>query len=866
LDKNAIKRYATWARVELIARVSQKAEQLGVTKKHSGNPMDQSVHGHLLSATEQDQRAALIARVNATSWQQTMEEVAYTWFNRFCALCYMEVNGYMPSHIRVFTDEGGAFKPQILTEAIHIELKGLDRDKVYQFKDKNQTEALYKYLLITQCNALSEVLPRIFQRIEDYTELLLPDNLLREGSIIEQMITLIPEEDWTDQVQIIGWLYQYYNAEPKDKVFANLKKNIKISKHDIPAATQLFTPDWIVRYMVENSLGRIWLERERTLDDLVDEKAAAEGFGWRYYLPEAEQEPQVQVELKKQRQGRKDLQPADIKCIDPCMGSGHILVYMFDVLMQIYQDYGYSDREAVRSILEHNLYGLDIDDRAAQLAYFAVMMKARQYDRRLLTRTLFDGKPDIPQPQVYPIMESNCLNPEMVAYFVGNDTELRSEMETLMRELKDAKEYGSILNISTVDFDALYARFDEVVDEVHFQQDAVLHALLPFVRQSQVLSQQYKVVVTNPPYMGSNGMNSSLVDFLRRKYSDSWYDLSTVFMERCLEFCSIDGSVSMINIPVWMSKSSFAQLRFKLLSNHTITNMVHFGRGVFGSDFGTTSFVIYKRHILRLRALFRQLYDEIGGVDSNEQKEKWFFEGKGRFEAIPERFLKITSYQFAYWVSDRLLDILDNSPPLSQIAAPRKGLTTGDNDTFVRLWHELNVKRIGLFGVRNVKWYPMTKGGDFRRWYGNNDHVVNWEDDGDAIINFKEDTGKLRSRPQNKAFYFRKCISWNDTTATGRIAFRYQTDEFIPNASGPCVYIEENFWYLFAMLNSIVSQTLLEALAPNFKFEVGQMALVPIIISQNEQIDLLSIESVSLAKKDWDSFETSWDFKRHPML
>ena len=443
MDKNAIRKFAVWARRELIARVSQRAERFGITEKTPGDPNAESVNGHLLTDTERRQRAALIARIRKHGYKAVMEEAAYTWFNRFCALRFMEVNGFLPTRIRVFTDEENGFHPQILAEAIHMELTGLDMERVYQLKSDSDDEALYKYLLITQCNALCDILPGMFTPIADYTGLLLPDNLLREGSVIEQMIALIPEADWLDQVQIIGWLYQYYNAEPKDEVFANLKKNIKISKRDIPAATQLFTPDWIVRYMVENSLGRLWVEGH------PDEALKA---GWTYYLEEAEQEPQVQEELARIRAEYAQMKPEDIRCIDPCMGSGHILVYMFDVLLQIYQAYGYSTREAVQSILQNNLYGLDIDDRAAQLAYFAVMMKARQVDRRFFSRGI--------QPHVRAIAESGDMPQEVWALFGPQQDIARRVYAAFV----DAKEYGSLIepNVTLEELDALQARLRDM--------------------------------------------------------------------------------------------------------------------------------------------------------------------------------------------------------------------------------------------------------------------------------------------------------------------------------------------------------------------------------------------------------------------
>ena len=519
MDKNAIKKFAVWARTELIARVSLKGVEYGITEDNIEDANADSVGGKVLTADEKKQRQALIAEIKDKGYKQVMEEVAYTWFNRFSALRFMEVNGYLPSHVRVFTDEENNFKPQIIAEAIHLDLDGLNMEKVYELKEAEKTEELYKYLLIVQCNALNKILPGMFQKIADYTELLLPDNLLREGSVIQQMIELIPEDDWKDAVQIIGWLYQYYNSEKKDDVFAALKKNVKITKENIPAATQLFTPDWIVRYMVENSLGRLWLEghpdaKEQLLPTEEEQSAYAAGnrdpedTKWHYYLEEAEQEPEVQAQLAEIRKEYAALTPDQLKVIDPCSGSGHILAYMFDVLMKIYESYGYTTREAVASIVENNLYGLDIDDRAAQLAYFAVMMKARQYDRRFFSRGI--------QPHVYAIVESNHIDKFAVDYFCNGDMKLAAAMDTIINELHDAKEYGSILTVTPQDWSALYDRFAEITEDINMSRETALRELLPLVQVAEALAQKYDVVVTNPPYMNVNGMNGKLSDFIKK--------------------------------------------------------------------------------------------------------------------------------------------------------------------------------------------------------------------------------------------------------------------------------------------------------------------------------------------------------------
>ena len=659
MDKNAIKKFAVWARTELIARVSLKGVEYGITEDNIEDANADSVGGKVLTADEKKQRQALIAEINDKGYKQVMEEVAYTWFNRFSALRFMEVNGYLPSHVRVFTDEENSFKPQIITEAIHLDLDGLNMEKVYELKDAEKTEELYKYLLIVQCNALNKILPGMFQKIADYTELLLPDNLLREGSVIQQMIELIPEDDWKDAVKIIGWLYQYYNSEKKDDVFAALKKNVKITKENIPAATQLFTPDWIVRYMVENSLGRLWLEGHPDAKDQLlptEEEQSAYAAGnrdmedtkWHYYLEEAEQEPEVQAQLAEIRKEYAALTPDQLKVIDPCSGSGHILAYMFDVLMKIYESYGYTTREAVASIVENNLYGLDIDDRAAQLAYFAVMMKARQYDRRFFSRGI--------QPHVYAIVESNHVDQFALEYFCNGDAKLKKAMDTIISELHDAKEYGSILTVTPQDWSALYARFAEIKEDIHISREVALRGLLPLVQVAEALAQKYDVVVTNPPYMGSGGMGAKLTDFVKKSYPDSKSDMSTVCMEKSLSMCRKNGFMTMINIPVWMFLASYENFRNALLRDNTIINMIHPGRGIFGSDFGTTTFVFRKSNPCGYIGCYHRLFDAQGEVKSNEEREKAFLDKKGQFYADQLNFSKIPGNPVAYWVSDILME------------------------------------------------------------------------------------------------------------------------------------------------------------------------------------------------------------------
>ena len=884
MDKNAIKKFAVWARTELIARVSLKGVEYGITEECEQWKADDehwsmdSVNGKVLTDDEKRQRTACIAEIKDKGYKQVMEEVAYTWFNRFSALRFMEVNGYLPSHVRVFTDEDNNFKPQIISEAIHLNLDGLDMKKVYELKDAEKTEELYKYLLIVQCNALNKILPGMFQKIADYTELLLPDNLLREGSVIQQMIELIPEDDWKDAVQIIGWLYQYYNSEKKDDVFAALKKNVKITKENIPAATQLFTPDWIVRYMVENSLGRLWLEghpdvKEQLLPTEEEQSAYAAGnrdpedTKWHYYLEEAEQEPEVQAQLAEIRKEYAALTPNQLKVIDPCSGSGHILAYMFDVLMKIYESYGYTTPEAVASIVENNLYGLDIDDRAAQLAYFAVMMKARQYDRRFFSRGI--------QPHVYAIVESNHVDKFAVDYFCNGDMKLTAAMDTIINELHDAKEYGSILTVTPQDWSSLYDRFAEITEDINMSRETALRELLPLVQVAEIMAQTYHVIVTNPPYMGANGMGVKLSEFVKKFYPDTKYDMSTVCMEKSLKMCHPIGYISMINIPVWMFLSSYERLRNSILSQNTISNMVHFGRGVFGSDFGTTAFVIHKRKVTAYKALYRRLFEKQGAVDSVDVKEKWFFEGKGQYIAQQEDFSNIPGAPIAYWVKNKELFL--KGVPLEQIANPRQGMKTLDNDYFIRLWYEVNIESVGfeceslekaLLSKR--KWFPLNHGGEFRRYYGNNYEVVNWENDGFEMKQLATKKYKSITRTiTNIGSYFKEGITWT-VISSASTSFRRYGKGFMFSNSGQSIVPEtpELLDYLTGLLNSEIVQYVLSILSPTLGFESGYLKKIPVRIDKDKktEVEFLARKNIGEEKEDWDSFETSWDFKKHPLI
>ena len=884
MDKNAIKKFAVWARTELIARVSLKGVEYGITEDNIEDANADSVGGKVLAANEKKQRQALIAEINDKGYKQVMEEVAYTWFNRFSALRFMEVNGYLPSHVRVFTDEENNFKPQIITEAIHLDLDGLDMEKVYELKDAEKSEELYKYLLIVQCNALNKILPGMFQKIADYTELLLPDNLLREGSVIQQMIELIPEEDWKDAVQIIGWLYQYYNSEKKDDVFAALKKNVKITKENIPAATQLFTPDWIVRYMVENSLGRLWLEghpdvKEQLLPTEEEQSAYAAGnrdpedTKWHYYLEEAEQEPEVQIQLAEIRKEYAALTPDQLKVIDPCSGSGHILAYMFDVLMKIYESYGYTTREAVASIVENNLYGLDIDDRAAQLAYFAVMMKARQYDRRFFSRGI--------QPHVYAIVESNHVDKFAVDYFCNGDMKLTAAMDTIIKELHDAKEYGSILTVTPQDWSVLYDRFAEITEDINMSRDTALRELLPLVQVAEALAQKYETVVTNPPYMGMRNMNDKLNDFIKEKYADYKADFFSSFVIHSSEMTKKNGFCGFFTPYVWMFIQSYENMRNYLYNQATIETLIQFEYSAFEEATVPVCTFAFRNDYVKRKGCYLRLVDFRGGMEVQRQKSlEAILNHKCGFyyEQSTDDFSKIPGSPVAYWVNENVAKAFDTGKTLSSVARTRQGLASSDNNRFLKLWWEPSFVKIG-FGMKNAeiakqsrrKWFPCNKGGEFRKWYGNNVYVVNWENDGKEMLEY---AAKLYGSPtrtiKNIAYYFQGGMTWG-TITSGKLSMRHSPVGFIPEHAGgmiPLLHWGEKEEYLLGMMNSNTAMLFLSFLSPTLRFTEGPVGLVPILYDKRYCGNIAHIvkncESDSIL--DWDSFETSWDFRHHPLL
>ncbi len=771
-----------------------------------------------------------------------MEEAAYTWFNRFIALRYMQEHNLLPISVRVLPDAPGAL-PELVRQAQNVELDGVDFSHVVELLEGNQTETLYTELLIALCNQLSGVLPQMFEPISDYTELLFPDGLLREDSVLA-MLAEVKEENWAD-IQVIGWLYQYYNTELKNETFELLKKNVKITKERIGAATQLFTPEWIVRYMVENSLGRLWLEGH---DDPALRRR------WRYYMDEAEQEPQVAAQLAQIRAQESQIQPEEIRLLDPCMGSGHILVYAFDVLMEIYRTQGYTDRDAVSAIVENNLYGLDIDDRAAQLAYFALMMKACEHDRRFLHRGI--------QPHVCAITEWSGSQTDEPAW---SDAERRAA-HMLRETFRDAKEFGSILSIPKPLADAL-----NELGENPFAGEATLGVdtenLRKLAAQAKIMARKYDVVVTNPPYMGSSGMGAKLAEFVKKQYPDSKSDMFAVFMERGREYVKVNGYLAMITQHAWMFLSSFEKLRAKLMEIDTV-NMAHLGARAFeeigGEVVQTTAFVMQNRHVHGFKGMYARLIEPT----TQDGKEEMFLDGQNRFSARQDNFEKIPGAPVAYWVSEKIFHIYQNYPILDSIAEVKHGLTTGKNELFVRAWTEVERGKIDTtlmdrlqITSKSRRYVPYNKGGEYRLWYGNADYVL-WYD-----LNGQKQMAKLSGhRHDGKDMYFHEGITWSFISSSS-FGVRYTPVGFAFDVAGSSMFFENKYLlYVCGMLCSHIGSFFMSIQNPTLNFQVGNLKNVPIIIKHKEIAEDIVKKNITLSKDDWDSFETSWDFKKHPLI
>lgn len=857
MNKSKIQKFAVDGHKLLYKQIAQRAYQYGIEEGNVGKADATEVRGRILSPLEKSQRAALIAEINANGYPQTVERVTYIWFNRIVALRFMEVNNYLPSHIRVFSDASGAFKPEILNDVLHLEMEGLDKAQIAEYIENNNTEELYRYLLLTQCAELKAALPDIFvfgARDRDYTELLFPNNSLSGDSFIAKMLSETDEkEDWQDAVQIIGWLYQYYNDERKNEVINIYKGTVK--KEDIPAATQLFTTDWVVRYMVDNSLGRYWIERH-------PESKLAEKLEF-LATPKDGEINHIDEFVK----------PEDVKFLDPCMGSGHILVYAFDVLMEIYKESGYTERDAAAMIVQNNLFGLDIDDRASQLAYFAVMMKARSYDRRFLSRGI--------KPNVLAIKESNGMGAA-----VRDGLTVDAEMNTISRYLvdtfRDAKELGSIITIEPKDYDGYMAYLDGCdgqgqlsLDDADWLQNArpMLKAL---ARQAKVLSAKYPVVCTNPPYL--NKMEGRLKTFVTENYKDYSGDLFSVFTYRNLMFCKQDGYCGYMTPFVWMFIKTYEKLREFIIRNKSIATLVQMEYSAFEEATVPICSFVLKNGKATENGLYFKLSDFKGGMEVQKQKVLEALANKNCgyfYETDQSNFSKIPGAPVAYWVSQHAFDIYTGSQVFEDFATTRAGMITGNNNMFIRLWHEVSWGKVGIL-LRSrseaisskKKWFPYNKGGEYRKWYGNNDYVVNWENDGSYMRNFKDSSGKIPAHAFNLEYIFKENVTWSSLSSY-KFAARYTDYGFLYDASGSFADVQaENIFFTLAFLCSEVTLFFLGAMNPTLNFQKGNISSLPFIIDvdRKDQVSGTTKENVEISKGDWDSYETSWDFKRNPLV
>ena len=855
MNKTGIKNYAIWARVQLIESAKQRAYEYDITENGENNPNLESVGGRLLSKVEKEQRQQLIAQIRQKGYTQVMEEAAYTWFNRFIALRFMEVNGYLPSKVRVFTDENNAFKPEILKEAMSIELEGLDRSLVLELLDRQDNEALFKYLLIIQCNALSAGLPYMFEKIANWTELLFPANLLRADSVIGRLISDIDVVDWNDEVEIIGWFYQYYISEKHDAVVDPLHGKV-VAKEDIPAATQLFTTDWVVRYILDNSLGRYWIERHP--DSKLAEKLTY------FVTPKDGVIPTV----------NEAISPEELKVLDPCVGSGHFLSYAFDILLEIYREYGWSDRDAAKSIIENNLYGLDIDDRATQLACFAVMMKARKYNRRIISA---DTK-----LHILAMQDSTFMTDELIKYVAGRDASIRNDLNELCIVFNNAKEYGSIINVPQIDYAPLYARIQEIEStpvenlvDVQYQRSAV-EELLPLIQQAEILAWKYDVVATNPPYM--NKYSARLKAYIGEHYEDYKGDLFSVFIYRNFDFCKNNGYTGFMTPMVWMFIKTYESLRNFIINQKSITTLIQFEYSAYEeATVPICSFVMKNGKEVSM-GLYFKLSDFRGGMDIQRLKVEEGINDRSCgyfYEAAESNFAKIPGIPIAYWISEKAFHICEGEKVFEDYASTRAGMITGNNDLFIRLWHEVDHRKFGAnlhsreAAVKSkCKWFPYNKGGDYRKWYGNNEYVVNWENDGYFMRNLRDDKGKIPAHAFNLEYIFKENVTWSSLSSY-KFAARYTDYGFLYDASGSFADVENaNLFYTLAFLCSSIAMYFLSAMNPTLNFQKGNIASLPFILAENKRglITALCKNAVILSRNDWDAFETSWDFQCHPMV
>ncbi|WP_347297576.1 BREX-1 system adenine-specific DNA-methyltransferase PglX [Dolosigranulum savutiense] len=866
MNKKAIKNFAVWARQKLMSDIRYKAGLLGISDKGIAEALPQSTNDLKffdigtkdyveVSGKKIEQRKALESAIKAKekdtndykeAYNFIIEEVAYTWFNRLIAIRFMEVNNYLPSGIRVLSSENKEKnEPDFVTDPFEadFELSAYEQDKVIELKERNKSDELFRMLFIKQCNKLHDILPDLFEETDDYTELLLTISFTDNDGVVYHLTHDIPEDDFNvekeGQIEIIGWMYQYYNIEPKETV-STKKRKAKIKKEQVPAATQLFTPKWIVRYMVENSLGRLWHEghNDSTIKD-----------NWKYYIDEAKQEPEIQKTINVIREEYKTIKPEDIKLIDPCMGSGHILVYAFDIFMQIYKSYGYTQRDAASLIVENNIYGLDVDERAGQLAYFAVMMKGRQYDRRFFTKNI--------TPHIYDIPEIEKVHPTIINAFGDCADIARRVCDSFI----EGKEFGSLIApaISLEEIEKLNNKLNEMSSRtIDIFTGIAINTVKPIMDIVKMLVQKYEVVVTNPPYMTVSNTGAKLNNYVKKYYPDSKADMFAVFMERCKEMLAQNGYQAMITMHSWMFLSSFEKLREKFLFGNII-NMAHLGARAFeeisGEVVQTTSFVFRKSSEKGYKGTYCRLIEP----NSQQGKETMFLRKENRFKNNQNNFKKIPGTPFAYWVSETLRENFSNKLLYDYSISPSQNIT-GNNKKYVRKFWEIDKEKIG----GKDSWIFYCKGGGYRKWWGNLENIVNWTPKARNV--YQHGDGSHASQIIKKDYWYKKGITWGLITS-GLPSFRIMPTGATYDKGGSTIIVDEDVYnFTLALLNSKICVMIATILNPTLNFQVRDVRSMPLVLENIDTINLLTCSNVGISKKDWDSFETSWDFTAHPLV
>lgn len=851
MDKAILKKFAIESRQDLMKKMESKIKLFYVDEKfdknQNGDIIVLSNKDHILSLAKEEyaKRLTLIERIKELGLEQVIEESAYTWFNRIVAIRYMEIHDYLPLTkdnqslgIRVLSSKDNTPDPEILkfTNLANPDLDiDFNKEKFVELKTDNEK---FKYVLLLVCKKLSKVIPQVFDGVTDYIDILMPDNLLNDTGFVNKIVKEIPEDNF-NEVEIIGWLYQYYNQTEKDRVIS-AKKAYK--KNEIPYATQLFTPDWIVKYMVENSLGRYWIEHGGDMK-LIE--------NWKYFIKDNVEENEDKI------------LPTEIKCIDPCCGSGHILVYMFEVLYQIYESEGYNKSEIAELILKNNLYGLDIDDRAGQLSILSVLLKARKYDKNIFDNEL------VRNLNVMSIQEST--NTDSIAKNVNLSEESKKLLNYLNTTFKDAKEIGSLLIVVNNDYTKLQNELGN--NDTIFNLE-LKKKVIPLIKQANILSGKYDIVVANPPYINRSQMSSATKKYINEKFKDSNIDLFSAFVEKNIQISKDTSYLGYLTPNVWMFISSYETLRKKICESYTISSLIQLGKGSFFNEatVDLVTFVIKKEKANNDGIYFR-LFEEKGDMEIQKKKFLTFKNEKKYYKVSNNKFTNIPEYIIGYWVNDKIIEAFKTGTLLKNIAAPRQGLATTNNDLFVRNWFEIDKNEI-FRSCNNqddskkstLKWYPYNKGGLFRKWYGNQDYVINWKNNGNDIKYY------IRNKNPNVArgekFYFKESISWSKISS-GKIAFRYFPKGFIFDVAGCSVFVDKDiFSFIFCFLNSNVSEEILKCISPTLNYEAGQIQILPIINNKKylSKINNLTYENISLSKKDWDSFETSWDFEEHPLI